>query len=140
MILATVSSWSCFCWLYRARDIQFRNNFNCLRCQVCIVKKLSGPRTERKKKGRQEGRKAGRRKKGGEEQREEQDVKWQLPFGHPRKLEQAKHMANWAVLDPLRGYHSKGLWSWDLQVFTKMWDIFISVYYLLIFNFGSWFF
>lgn len=82
-----------------------------LRYQVCIVKKLSGPRTERKKKGRQEGRKGGRRKKGGEEQRKRGSkmLNGNCRLATLRKLEQAKHMVRWVVHDPLRGYHSKGL-------------------------------
>lgn len=44
-----------------------------------------------------------------------------------------------SVMPLLRGNYSRGLWSWGLHIFSKIWDIFIMLY-LLIFNLGNWYF
>lgn len=44
-----------------------------------------------------------------------------------------------SVMSLLRSDYSRGLWSWGLHIFSKIWDIFIMLY-LLIFNLGNWYF
>lgn len=74
-----------------------------------------------------------------EETEKEQNVKW-LSLSLPRAVKTGEGCGELGRKMPwIRGNDSRSLWSWDLHMFSKMWDIFI-MWYLLIFNLGNWFF